>query len=392
MAFRVPLILAFFTACAGSLQAQRTITLHHVEISGTVVQVVPRGVVLKSATGKEWGLKMDKETSIKVTGTADPAMLTPGTCVRFTATIDKRTSKAQDKLDQITIFTESAAVADRTLGVERAGSRPQAKEGPAMPGQPRGPGGPPGGRGPGRPGAPGQPGQGQAQPAPGEEAPPEIAPDPAPVDDGAGKLKSPKRRGKGPDKSVPDVAAYEVCAQIVSCHNGRLTVNVQNRFLKSKITAELAADAKIDLDLGNLSVVKPGDKISGEGFYLNEGICEKTLSVEVALANPLLPPGSRARRPRPVAKGDASHKPAGKTKPDSETAAKKKAGAAAPAEKDPEKAPDKAPAELEVPPDLPSDQNAPAKPDPDESKPSEKKSVKKPEIPQSKEDKDVFEK
>ena len=55
-------------------------------------------------------------------------MLTPGTCVRFTASIDKRTCKGQEKIDQLTIFTQTPGVAERTLGVERASEHPQGNE------------------------------------------------------------------------------------------------------------------------------------------------------------------------------------------------------------------------------------------------------------------------
>ena len=87
-----------------------------------------------------------------------------------------------------------------------------------------------------------------------------------------------------------------MCAQVLSYHGGRLIVSVQNRFFKPKITAELAADAQIGLDLGNLATAKPGDKISAEGFYVTPGVCQLVESVEVALAKPLAPPGSHPHR------------------------------------------------------------------------------------------------
>jgi hypothetical protein len=193
-----------------------------------------------------------------------------------------------------------------------------------------------------------------------------------------------------------------------------MIVNVQNRFLKPRITAELAADAVIDLDLGNLAAVKPGDKVAALGFYLNPGVCEKTQVIEVALSNTLLPPGMRARKPRAVAKPDASHAAAAKTKANADATAGKKAPEAGASGKAPAKGPD----ELEVPPDMPPDQNAkpaqpktkpPANPQeppikddnvlgplvdpaPEEKKPEAKKPVEKPQkAPPGKDDeKDVF--
>jgi hypothetical protein len=348
MAFRIPFGLAIVLV-AGAVYGQRTITLHHAEVAGSVVQIVPPNIAVKSATGQQWILKIDRGTRIKVTGTADPAMLTAGTCVRFTADIDKKTGRAKDKIDRITIFTETAGVAERTLGVERAGQRHASEE------QPGGPMGPP--RRP-RPGPQGGPGD---QPPP----PPDLAGDPGIPDDGPANNKSTKRRGsasKAPDKSVPDVASYDICAQVVSCHAGRLIVNVQNRFFKPKITAELAPDATIDLDLGNLTAIKPGDNVTAaEGYYLNPGVCEKTLSIEVALANPLGPAGARGRHPKAVAKAAD----AGKTKSNADkTAAKKPAETGTT-----KKAPAKGNGDLEAP-DLPSDPPAESKPNSTQHEPA----------------------
>ena len=77
-----------------------------------------------------------------------------------------------------------------------------------------------------------------------------------------------------------------------------LIVNVPNRFFKPRITVELTADVQIGLDLGNLSLAKVGDKISAAGYYVTPGICEAG-TIEVALANPLAPPGSRSAAPAP---------------------------------------------------------------------------------------------
>ena len=73
-------------------------------------------------------MNLQGNTKVKITGSAEPEMLTPGTCVRFTARIDKRTSKAQEKIDKITIFTQTPGVAERTLGVELASEHPLASQ------------------------------------------------------------------------------------------------------------------------------------------------------------------------------------------------------------------------------------------------------------------------
>ncbi len=169
--------------------------------------------------------------------------------------------------------------------------------------------------------------------------PPEAAAGTGVLDDGAGG-KAPKNarpRRKGPTSRCPTSRTTTFCAEIVSNRNGHMIVNVQNRFMKSRITVDLAADARIDLDLGDLSLAQPGDKIQAQGFYAVQGTCEQVDSVEVALSNPLAPPGSRPRRPRPVAGGDTA-RPAGKAKTGPETAAGKKA---APGAATPDKAPAK---------------------------------------------------
>ena len=56
--------------------------------------------------------------------------------MRFTARIDKRTAKAQDKIDKITIFTPSPGVAERTLGVERVSEHPPGNQDEAEPAAP----------------------------------------------------------------------------------------------------------------------------------------------------------------------------------------------------------------------------------------------------------------
>ncbi len=391
MVFRFNLTFVFALGWAAAACGQ--ITLHQVELSGSIVQVAPQAIAIKAANGQNWTLKLRNGTKIKVTGSAEPEMLTAGTCVRFTARIDKRTSKGQDKIGNITIFTPTPGVAERTLGVERASAHPQGQDDAHAAGPRRGPGmGPPG-------------------PVPGAGPDPGPPADPGLPDEATDGGKAPKKRGpaaKGPDKSVPEVADYDVCAQVVSFRGGRLIVSVPNSFFKPKVTVELAADAQIGLDLGDPSVVKPGDKLSAVGFFIKPGFCDVVESVEVALANPLAPPG-RSHRPRPaVHAGDTAHQSGSKAKPGAEPAAGKKAVAAGPATT--EKATGKKP-EAEAPTidDLEKD-NPPAKtasgtkPEPvptidlappaEEVKPEPKKPAEKPakKPPVKDDEKDVFEK
>jgi hypothetical protein len=305
------LVVGFVSAAA----AQRVITLNPVNLQGDFVQAGPRAVVVKAGDGRNWTLAIGKETHVKVKGTAAPEVLVPRTCVRFIASIDKRTGKAKDKIDKVTIFTQTPGVANRTLGVEFAKDAQQDDDGEAGPGAakpPGPPGAPPPGPGPGP-----MPGQG---PPPGRGPQNGAGPDAdaPPVDEAPPINSKPKRSGRGgktPALNVPDVASYEVCAQIVSYHGHRMTVTAPNRFFKAKITAELSPDAEIRLDLSDLSLAKPGDKVSGQGYYLTPGMCPHTDSVTITLANTLGARGGHSRRPSTAAKGgEAAHRPTGKSK------------------------------------------------------------------------------
>jgi hypothetical protein len=405
MTFRLSLFLSLVLGIAITADGQRMLTLNPVNIVGEVVQVGPRSVIVKAGDGKNWTVTLDNNTRVKIKGTAALEMIAPRTYVRFVASIDKHTCKAKEKLDKITLFTPTQGVANRTPGVEFAKDAPQADDDEAGPGgvQRMGPGGPPGGpgRGPMGPGrGPAGPGQGPlAGPAPDADNP---ATDEPPA---GAKPKRGTRGGKSAAAAVPDVAEYEVCAQVISYHSRRVTVNVQNRYMKSRIIADLSPEAEVALDLSDLSTAKPGDKVSARGYYITPGVCQRTEFLTITLAKPLGEKPGRSHRARPPAKtGDAAHRPAGKGKPEP-----------APADQNPPAADDKAPATDEKPDaadkppviqapkekdddpvmDDPNAKPQPApQPKPDEAKPDTKKpeesAEKKP--PAKNDEKDVFEK
>ena len=210
MAFRSMLIwfssLGWATAACG----QRIITLTRWQLSGTIVQIGPRAIAVKAANGQNWTVKLRGDTKVKVTGTAEPEMLTPKTCVRFAAGSTSGPVRARKSSTNHDLHADAGR--DGTDPWRGTGERTSA--GPARPSRSQC------GRA-----ADGTAGAGGRRPEiPDEEA--------------AGG-KPPKRRGaaaKGPDKSVPNVASYDVCAEVLSYHAGRLIVSVQNRFLKPKIT------------------------------------------------------------------------------------------------------------------------------------------------------------
>ena len=314
MTIRLPLCVCLVLGVAMTAAGQRTITLNPVDIVGELVQAGPRSVIVKAGDGKNWTVTLNGNTRIKVKGTAVPETLAPRVSVRFIASIDKKTGKAQDKLDKITIFTPTPGVASRTLGVELAkdgadGNNEDAAGGPMIiPNMRPNP----------------APGLGQGRP---QQADPGPTPDtiPGTGDDSAAGSKPKRgsgRSGKNPGASVPEVASYEVCAQIVSYHNRKLTVSAPNRYFKLKISAELSPEAEIALDLCDLSMAKPGDKVSAKGYYITPGVCPRTDSLIVTLANPLGEKAGHSHRPRPAAKdNEAPRRPAGKAKPEPPAAA-----------------------------------------------------------------------
>ena len=105
-----------------------TFTLNPVEVSGSIIQIAPRAIAVKAANLQNWVLHLGADTKLKITGTAERGMITEGTCVRFTAEIDKRTGRAKEKIDKLTIFTETQGIPERTLGVERVKVPPQAEQ------------------------------------------------------------------------------------------------------------------------------------------------------------------------------------------------------------------------------------------------------------------------
>jgi hypothetical protein len=392
MALRTKLAFVLAAGWTSFASGQRVITLNPVELSGSIVQMSPRSIAIKAANGKTWTLNLHGSTKIKITGSAEPEMLTPGVCVRFTASIDKRTCKAQEKIDKITIFTPTPGIAERTLGVELATERPEKESDKAAAAHAPPPGALPRDRNP--PPGPGRPGEG------------EPAIDPGTIEEDTAGPKPPKRRGTGAtgsDRSVAEVASYDVCAQVVTHRGGRLIVSVQNRFFKPKITAELSGDVQIGLDLGSLTLAKPGDKISAAGFYVTQGTCEAT-SIVVALTNPLAPPGSRAHRNRPASHGsETTRRSAAKAKPVDESSIGKNTRAAG------EKAGNKEPVDADasgIDPPMEKNPHSEARPDAkakpvrptdatspvDDVKPSSKKSDENRETkpPTNDDDKDVF--
>jgi hypothetical protein len=209
------------------------------------IQAVTRGRIQMATdaadAARSWTVMIDPKATVRVTGSAEPDFLRPGLFVRFTAELDKG-AVAKEKVQQLTIFSPSP---ENQPGVWPEGEAPSGK--PAEGGSRRG-GGAAGGPVAGKPLEPG---------------------------------------------------AYTVAGRVTSFRKGRLTVNAG----RSTIRADVAEDAKIDVDFADYSVAKPGDKISvtkGTIFPARPGLAQ-ALDLTIQLSEPLALPKKKPARSKPPA-------------------------------------------------------------------------------------------
>ena len=80
MSPRLPLCLTLALAFAATAAGQIVITLHPVNVTGDIVQIGQRGVVVKAGDGRNWTLNVSNKTRVKVTGTALPELVKPPLC------------------------------------------------------------------------------------------------------------------------------------------------------------------------------------------------------------------------------------------------------------------------------------------------------------------------
>lgn len=217
-------------------------------------------IKLTTVTQDNWLLKVTPRTKVKLTGTAKPDMLRPGIFVRFTAAVDKRKSKVQEKVSELTIFTPSRQDASRMPGVSYPG-----QEGGVMP-------------------------QNVPMPMPQNvPMPPNAA-------------KQPKADAK--DNPTTNVETFEIRGRVTKYRSGRLTVYAPNRYFKPALTIELDEEPIIKLDLANYSAAKPGDAVTAKGIAIAPKMVE-AMELTIELAKPLTRKREKPKRPttrRPATK------------------------------------------------------------------------------------------
>jgi hypothetical protein len=203
-----------------------------IRAAGTIKGAANGIMQVTTAAGDQYLVKLDPNikptnpTQITFSGKADPSFLRPGLLVRFTAKFDKR-GRAVEPIELLDIVTQRDGM---QLGFTPDGGISTASSGLF------------------------------------QEAKPE---------------KPAKQTKKAPP---PDNISAVVIGPLTEAKNGKLTINVGGKQLK----AELAENAKIHFDFGDLSLIKPGDKIEFQGFTY-AGVKQQVVAnhVTIIAAEPL---------------------------------------------------------------------------------------------------------
>ncbi len=259
-------------------------------VEGTIEQLqMARGLVaVKSSADQSWILQFQRDSRVDVKGKAKADFLAPGQCVIFSATVDSKTGKIEDKISKLTIFTPDMR---RTLGV--------------FPDQ-----------GFGSPGT--SPFDKPADKS-FEKPAPRLPGGGAPAFGGA-KGRTPRgAKAPGAKAAAPATRTFDIHGQIVGLKNGKLSVRAPNPYLPPVLTVEIDDAADIDVELAGLAalaLVRPGDKISARCVQVapNAG---RILEAEITLSQPLsaATEGPAARKKLPLAKHPGKEKHADEAKP-----------------------------------------------------------------------------
>jgi len=232
----------------GARRQQAEVPREPLQASGTV-KAMQRGIIqMVTDAGDQWLLKVEpaRPQDISFTGAADASFIKPGMWVRFQTKLTRR-GDAADPLDRLEVFTPRE------------------------------------GYGPG------------------------IVSDDAVRSDGAAELfgEEPQPNAK-PKKAKPksdEITVYTVAGQVSKVSRlGELTVNAAGASVKAKI----ADEAKVSLDLTDLTFLQVGDKIEIRGWY-PAGQKGRAVATQVtgSTSQPLTDP---SKKKKPAA---ADEKPAG---------------------------------------------------------------------------------
>lgn len=171
--------------------------------AGTIKGPAGAGMEVQTDGGDRYLVQVEQQSQqIEYLGSAEHSWLHPGLIVRFTAIVDKR-GKIQEPISQIDAITMRDGY---VLGV--------------------------------------------------------VIDNPTNNNDGAGLFQDPKPEKPAKKPTVPDNVPATIIGRLTEFKNGKFQVQIPGKMIKG----ELAEGAKISIDYGNLSLVKPGDKIDFQGW------------------------------------------------------------------------------------------------------------------------------
>jgi len=311
--YRVPLAACLLLGPVISAYGQRVdrravalpqIQLVPIQLTGTIAGVKPGMIAVTTAAGETWALSIPPKIEVRVTGTAEPDVLSPGMYVRFIAAVDKQRGLVQGKVEKLVIFSPSEGTG-RMPGVFYSG-----QEGDEAAVQPNAgmPPNPPEARNPG------------VRPSPRRQREPATPPKAGPTQGVPGREADTK------DKAAAQVETFDVRGRITAVKGRWLTVYARNTLIKPALKIELADKPEIKLDVDTYTLAKAGDKISARGVQMGAQAVQ-AIQVAIELVEPLGAAGKRAGRPigkrpsRPSSKAGEDRQPfevsqeAGQAKP-----------------------------------------------------------------------------
>lgn len=210
------------------------------QATGTIHSFNAKQINMITAGNQQWVVKFDDLTKVSVKGEGTPEMLQPGAVVRFYAKLSKK-GAALEPLDEITLmspregFTPMVELSPEGSEKEEAGDK-EKKEGAAAGGA-------------------------------------EVRRTETPFDGiNLTEEEEPARGRSGRSRrggvELQEGERYFVVGVLANARRGKLVVTAGE---KLKVKAELAEDAKIDVDFTTHAIARPGDTLEVKGYFREEG-------------------------------------------------------------------------------------------------------------------------
>jgi hypothetical protein len=238
-----------------------------IDVDGKIEMIGSGRVTMHSSKGQAVMVIARQDTKVEFTGTASTDFVTPGVAIEFTADVDKK-HNIKDKITEVTVITLGG---DRPAGLSAPGSGDTgtgaAKSGDAdnfaFGGN-----------------------SGNA--VKGGDTPPE---------------KGSARKAPRKPQAVQLPGTCLVRGTVKSLKAGKLIVNIGHGIVR----ADLADDAQVSVNMGDLSKARRGDAIAVKGTQLMGGqqLMVQATFVSVQASEPLQGP---KKKPAPAAKKRASSK------------------------------------------------------------------------------------